>query len=128
PDVVGAQSLADVGWALGANDVATSPAPRLLVVVHLRAKQGLADDAQDDLLPVAGHLGVLALLAELADHPGRKPMVAVLRLAIRTGAVAAVPLGRLGRGLLRIARGALLGAAARRLPAHALLAAPLVRT
>ena len=95
-------------WSSGANDVTATPAPPLLMVVHLRVKQRLTDDAEDNLLPVARHLGALALLTQRTDHPGRERMVAALRLAIGTGAVSAMPLGlpRVARVRLPIAAGA----------------------
>ena len=101
PDVVGAEALVDVGRTLSSDDAAATPAPRLFVVVHLGAEQGLANDVDDDLLPVAVHLGEPARLAQRADHAERQHVEEVLRLAIGAGAISAVPLGVLG--LLRVA-------------------------
>jgi hypothetical protein len=75
------------------------------MVVHLGTKHGLTDNADNDLLPVAGHLGMPAPLTQCTDHARRERMGEVPRLAIGAGAVSTMPLG-----LLRVARSRLVSA------------------
>lgn len=112
PDVVAAETVVDEGRPLRSDDVPASPAPPLFVMVLLSAEQRLADDADDDLLPVSAHLGESAHRAHRTDHADLQRMEDLLRCPIGARTVAAVTLGtgRVAAGLLAVVAPCALGA------------------
>ena len=109
-DVVGTETLLDVGRPLGSDNTTAIPAPPLLVVVLLGGKKGLAFDPDDGLVAVVGHVALLARVARRTDHARRQRVVEVLRRPIRARPVSAVSLATVRAARGRISRFGLTGA------------------
>jgi hypothetical protein len=73
----------------------TLPASHLFMVVKLGSEQGLTKDADDDFLPVLGHLAKFTRLAHSPEHADQR-IDKVLRIPIGPSTVSAMPLTYLG--------------------------------
>ena len=99
-DVARADTFENLGRTGGGDDLSAYSTPRLLIVMELGAEQGLAHDADDDLLPVAVHLAEPAPVAHRAEHPDPQRIEEMLRLAIGTHPVSAVSFALLWSALV----------------------------